>query len=422
MSGSYPGLGFDPTPGEPSAVQAVLNRFATAGEQIASIIPQLQSAVSVADGWDGDAAEGFRDYGDDIPNGLAEGADSMGRAADALVVWYATLVDNKAQAEVLDAMARKLKNQIEAAEDAVHTAQTTLSTAMAPRAVAAARSELDAATDAVGTLEAQLAVVIDEARQLQATHLAQADATAAALRGAQGDAFQPVSWLAQAVGVAGSVLGEVSAWTGRAAFVAALVPGGQVAAGVLTAASAGTGLAGTGGKLIAQQQGAPGMAGTSTVSLLLDGLLSIGGPAGKGVGQALRGLQAARREAAELGVRGLAGRAGRSAFDESQLGKAIKAFEDARGANSVKDAVERIGRTRTDELAEQSDLEKVLTGTGMAGSSATDLADYADRASGGDGLTPWQKLPGTAFDPPGLVTDATNNAVKEPFTPRTDGN
>ncbi|MGH3993024.1 MAG: WXG100 family type VII secretion target, partial [Pseudonocardiaceae bacterium] len=89
MSGSYPGLGFDPTPGEPGAVQAVLDTFATAGENIASILPQLQSAVSTADGWDGDAAEEFSDYGDDIPNGLAEGAESMGQAADALVVWYA---------------------------------------------------------------------------------------------------------------------------------------------------------------------------------------------------------------------------------------------------------------------------------------------------------------------------------------------
>lgn len=416
MSGSYPGLGFDPTPGEPGAVQAVLEKFAATGEQLASIVPQLQSAVSVADGWDGDAADEFSDYGDDIPNGLIEGAESMGKAADTLVTWYAALVDNKAQAEVLDAMARKLKKQIEAAWDAVHDAQAALSTAVSQQAVTAARNDLNTASSAVGTLQAQLDVVIDEARQLQATHLQQANTTAAALRGAAGDAFQPVSAGAQIVGVAGSVLSEVSTWTGRAAFVAALVPGvGTLPAGVLAAASAGTGLAGTGGKLLAKQQGAPGMQNTSTMSLLLDGLLSVGGPAGKGVGQALKGLKSARQEAAQLGARGLAGKAGKSAFDESQLGKALKAFNDARGANSVKDAMDRIGASRIDDLAQRGAVDKALEGTGIAGSSVVDIADKADRATGGSGLTQWEKLVGKGPDLKGLVGDAANAAGRDGF-------
>jgi hypothetical protein len=190
---------------------------------------------------------------------------------------------------------------------------------------------------------------------------------------------------------------------------------------VLAATSAGTGLAGTGGKLYAKSQGAPAMAKFSTASLLLDGVLSVGGPAGKGVGQALRGLKAARQNAADLGARGLAGRAGKAAFDDSQLGKAIKAFNDAKGANSVRDAAQRIGQAQTDDLARVGAVEKALKGAGMGGSGAMDLANYADKAGGGDGLTPWQKLPGKALDPSGLVTDAVNNAVKEPFKPRKDG-
>jgi len=418
VSGNYPGLGFDPTPGEPSAVQAVLDTFAEAGENIASILPQLESAVKVADGWSGNAAEEFSDYGDDIPNGLVEGAESMGKAADALIAWFGQLSNNKAQTEVLDAMARKLKRQIEAAWDAVRNAQNAVDTAVAPRAVASARSELSNAANAVGILEADLGIVIDEARQLEQTHLAQAEATAAAIRGAKGDAFQPVSWGSQAAGVAGTALGEISTWTGRAAFVAALVPGGQLAAGALAVTSAATGVAGTGGKLYAKSQGAPAMAKISTASLLLDGVLSVGGPAGKGVGQALKGLQAARTEAAALGARGLATKALRTGFDDSHLGKAIKAFNDAQGANSVKDAARRIGQTQADDLARVGAVEKALKGGGMAGSGATDLSHYADKASGGDGLTPWQRLPGKALDVPGLVGDATNAAVREPFRPR----
>jgi uncharacterized protein YukE len=418
VSGDYPGLGFDPTPGEPGAVQAVLDAFVSAGEQISAVLPNLQSAVRTADGWEGDAAEEFSDYGDDIPNGLAEGAQSMGQAADALVAWFGRLVNNKAQTEVLDAMARKLKRQIEAAWDAVRDAQFTLDTAVAPKAVTAARTQRDAAANAVGTLEAQLQIVIDEARQLEQDHLAQADAAAAALRGAaDGDAFQPVSWGSQAAGVAGNVLGEISTWTGRAAFVAALVPGGQVAAGVLAATSAATGVTGTAGKLYSRQQGAPNMANTSTMSLVLDGLLSVGGPAGKGVGTALGGLKEARRQAAELGAGGLSRTALRTGFTESHLGKAVKAFNDAHGANSVRDAMRRIGQTQADDLARLSDVEKVLKGTGMAGGGATDLATYADKADGGKGLNAWQKLPGKAFDVPALVTDAVNAGVREPFRP-----
>jgi uncharacterized protein YukE len=419
VSGAYPGLGFDPTPGEPGAVQAALQTFATAGEQIGQILPQLQSAVEVADGWDGDAAEEFSDYGDDIPNGLAEGAESMGQAADALITWFGQLVNNKAQAEALDAMARKLKRQLDAAWEAERDASFALSTAVSPRAQASAREDLDTAVQAIGTLQTELDIVLDEARQLQQTHLDQANAAADAIRGAKGDAFQPVSWFAQATGVAGSALSEISAWTGRAAFVAAMVPVvGDVPAGVLAATSAGTGLTGTGLKLYSKSQGAPGMANASTVGLLLDGLLSVGGPAGKGVGQALKGLKAAREEAAELGVRGLAGKAAKSAFDEGQLGKVITAFRDARGASSVKDALERIGAAQVENTGKLSAVEKALKGTGMGGSSAMDLANYADKASGGDGLTPWQKLPGKAVDAPGLVTDAVNNAVREPFKPR----
>ncbi len=419
MSGGYPGLGFDPTPGEPGAVQAVLDRFADVGQQIATIVPELQSAVKVADGWSGDAAEEFSDYGDDIPNGLIEGAESMGKAAEALITWFGQLVDNKAQTEVLDALARKLKRQIEAAWDAVSAAQHAVDTAVSPKAVTAARTGLGDATSALGTLQAQLDIVIDEARQLERTHLAQAEAAAGALRGAGGDAFQPVSGLSQAVGVAGTVMGEISTWTGRAAFVAALVPGiGTLPAGVLAATSAGTGLMGTGAKLYAKDQGAPNLAKVSTMSMVLDGLLSVGGPAGKGVGQALKGLKAAREDAAELGARGLAGKAGKAAFDDSQLGRAVKAFNDARGANSVKDAMDRIGRTQLDDLAKQSDIEKVLKGAGMPGGAAMDLANYADKANGGDGLSPLQKVPGRAFDLPGLVTDATNAGIKEALKPK----
>ena len=411
MSGAYPGLGFDPTPGEPAAVQGVLEAFADAGSQIGAALPALQGAVKTADGWDGDAAEEFSDYGDDIPKGLADGADSMGKASDALVTWFGQLTGNKAQAEVLDAMARRLKAQIESTWDQLRDAQFAAGNTVSAESRAAAQDRVDAIATRLGRLRGELDIVIDEARQLQQTHLDQANATAAAISGAAGG-FQPVSWGSQAAGVAGTALGEISTWTGRAAFVAALVPGGQVAAGVLAATSAGTGVVGAGGKIYAKTTGAPALQNSSLGGLLLDGVLSVGGPAGKGVGQVLGGLRAARREAADLGARGVAGKAAREAFDDSKLGKAIQAMQDARGANSVRDAMERIGQAKADNLAGRTALDKAFEGTGMAGSSAVDLADKADRAGGGDGLTDWEKLIGKGPDVKGLVGDASNNAVK----------
>lgn len=408
---AYPGLGFDPTPGEPPAVQAVLETFARAGELIAAALPQLQTAVENAGGWDGDAADEFRDYGDDIPKGLTEGAESMGKASDALVFWFGKLTNNKAQAEVLDAKARRLKAQIEATWDQLRDAQFAAGNTVNAESRAAAQREVDAIATRLGALRADLDIVIDEARQLQRTHLAEANATAAAISGAAGG-FQPVGWLSQAAGVAGVALGEISAWTGRAAFVAALVPGGQLAAGVLAAASAGTGVASVGSRVYAKTGGAPAMSRIGYGSLVLDGVLSVGGPAGKGVGQALGGLRAARQEAAQLGAGGLATRAGRAAFDDSRLGSAVKAFQDARGANSVRDAMERIGAAKAGDLAARGGVDKAFEGAGMATSGAMGLADSTDRLTGGDGLTAWEKVLGKGPDVKGLVNEAANVAAR----------
>ena len=408
---SYPGLGFDLTPGEPGAVQGVLESFANAGQLISAVLPDLQNAVSTADGWEGDAAEEFADYGDDIPKGLTEGAESMGKASDALVAWFAQLTSNKSQAEVLDAMARRLKAQIEATWDQLRDAQFALGNTVNAESRAAAQDQVNALATRLGTLRADLDIIIDEAKQLQQTHLDQANAAAAAVSGAAGG-FQPVSWGSQAAGVAGMALGEISAWTGRAAFVAALVPGGQLAAGVLAAASAGTGVASVGTRVYAKSGGAPSMQNYGYGALALDGLLSVGGPAGKGVGQALNGLRAARREAADLGARGVAASAGKAAFNDSRLGAAIKAYQDARGASSVRDAMERIGASKADDLAARGAVDKAFEGAGMATSGAMGLADSADRLRGGDGLTGWEKVLGKGPDAKGLVGEAANMGAR----------
>ncbi|HEY0637348.1 MAG TPA: hypothetical protein VGD67_06855 [Pseudonocardiaceae bacterium] len=401
---SYAGLGFDPTPGEPGAVRDSLAALAAAGQQLGMVIGNLESALSLSDGWSGDAADDFHDNADDLPTALTKGAESMGKAADALVTWAEQLVGNKQQTEILDKLARELKKQIAAAEGAVAAAASGARMARGAQA-GAARDAYDSAVADLASLREQLAAVIDEARTLEATHLGQAEATAAKIRGAKGDAFEPVGGFSQAVGVVSTVMGEISAWTGRAAFVAALIPGGQLAAGVLAASSAATGVAGAAGGIYAKSQDAPAFANRSYLSLGADGALSLGGPAGRGVSSFAKALKAGPRGAlkdlrrsvathastAAVSKSGYAREMARKLVDDAPLGRAIKQYQDARGADSVTEAMRRIGQIRADDMAERTVLDKALEGVSHGTSGAVGAADRLDRATGGDGVPDWMK-------------------------------
>jgi uncharacterized protein YukE len=419
---SYPGLGFDPTPGEPGDVQSVLQAFADTGGKVGLMIATLQDTLDVSDGWIGDAADDFHDNGDDLPQALQKGAESMQQAADALITWFCQLTGNKQQAEALDRIARELKKELAAAEQDLAAAASGARMATGSEAAGARRAYQAAATQ-VGSLHAQLDAVLDEARKLQRRHLDQAEATAAKLRGATGDAFEPVGGGAQVIGAVSGVMSEVSAWTGRAAFVAALVPGGQLAAGVLAATAAGTGVAGAGGSVYAKTQGVPNMANRSYLSLGVDGVLSLGGPAGRTTTQLVKALRAPRRSLATAAAtaaigrgelaRELARRGGRAAFDDSTLGKAVLAYRQAHGADSVSTAMRRIGEIRAREAAERGAIGNAVEGTRHGAESAFSLADYGQRATGGDPLGPGEKRVPKLLNPGEFVSDLVNERTRD---------
>lgn len=191
----YTGLGFDPTPGDPGAVEKALRRLANAGYELMAT-------------------------GD--PGALAGRVRSMGRAANALITWVGQLADNKRHADALDRVARVLRHQLREAVTRLLQAQAELSVA-ADRP--AARVAVDRAGAQAGWVRRQLDAVIDQAHTLRDKHLAQAEAAATGVSGGPRPAGD----------------GDLADWTGRAAFVAALLatgPAGLTAAGVLAGAMA----------------------------------------------------------------------------------------------------------------------------------------------------------------------------------------
>jgi uncharacterized protein YukE len=415
---SYPGLGFDPTPGEPSAVESALTQLADGGGKLEMLMGTIEGDLDLSDGWEGSAADEFHDNLDDIPRALNSGAQSMGYVVDALVTWAGQLVDNKRQTELLDKLALELKQQLREAVTELNQAKAALESARgADRA--GAQAAFDRAAVHAVSVNDQFDAVIEQARALQEKHLAQAEATATKIAGASNsDTFEPTGKFAQVTGTIGGVLGDISEWTGRAAFVAALLgPAGWTAAGALAGVTAISGVTGTGAQLYAKQAGVHSLQNTSTLGLLADGVLSIGGPVGTGGRQLLKALKSngpkgvldvLKNVQPQTITKGL-----KEALEEGQAGQAVRALRDAGEASTVREAAENIGKIKAEEMAKRDAIDKALEGAGHAGSSAVDAADLLDKATGGDGTPDWLTIPGRLPDLPGAAGAAVDHFSKE---------
>src|SRR6266498_3136244 len=245
MTRGFPALGFDPTPGEADAVQTLMLQLATAAELIDATLPRLEEACKITDDadWGGSAAEEFSDHGDDLPQGLGKGREAIEAVATALSGWHSTLVGNQAQADVLEAAAKKLKAKLMTFDEC-----TTESTAVS----------------------AQLARIIDDAHRLEARHLKSANATADAIRdGKDGDPFKPEndSWYVQAFDGTAVAADGVSLATGTIAAGLAATGVGVVPAAAFEVASTGTGAVGSLAALGQQLSGSRNAPGWTAVAL-----------------------------------------------------------------------------------------------------------------------------------------------------------
>jgi ABC-type transporter Mla subunit MlaD len=179
---AYPGLGFDPAPGDPGRVAALAEAAASAARHAADAHTGITGAVDRSRPWVGQAADEFRRRAAELPAGLAAQRDSAAAAADVLFGWAATLADLQRRAEQLDRTARALRARIAAAERLVEewtTAVSVASTHTRPQAaatLAAHQQELDA-------LHTELTPILHSAAQLAAEHQRAADRVTGELRG-----------------------------------------------------------------------------------------------------------------------------------------------------------------------------------------------------------------------------------------------
>jgi len=187
---AYPGLGFDPTPGEAAAVDGALTRIGRGRRQVEGCAVDLRGALR-AGGWTGPAAAAYGSSVAELPRALDRADRSLDRAGLALETWLRRLLDNQREASRLDARARALRGSPD--------------------------------------LEGELRRTLDAARRLRSRHVRQAAAAAAALRAGVW------VWESAAEGVAVAA-GQVSGWTGQVAWLGAS-PG--VGGAALPGASAG---------------------------------------------------------------------------------------------------------------------------------------------------------------------------------------
>jgi hypothetical protein len=153
-------------------VEAVLTRLGHAAESVDGSAHGLRRAAR-SGSWQGPAASAFRSGSADLAGGLDDAVTALRTASRTVSAWQSRLAANQREAEELEAQARALRADPEQAP--------------------------------------ALARVLDRARRLQARHLRQAAAAAAALRSAT--ASMP-GWPAAGTG---RHAGQVSGWTGEVA-------------------------------------------------------------------------------------------------------------------------------------------------------------------------------------------------------------
>jgi hypothetical protein len=336
---SFPALGFDPTPGEADAVQTLMLQLATAGELVNATRPRLEDAVRLADDaeWIGDAAEEFSDHGDDLPQGLGKGGDAINAVATALTSWHTTMVTNQAQAEILEAAAKKLKAKL---------------------------STFKVCDDESTAVSTQLSRVLDDARRLEARHLKAANSTADAIRkGKDGDPFKPENdaWYVQAFDGVAVAADGVSLATGTVAAGLAATGVGLPAAAVLEVASTGTGAVGSLAALGQQLSGSRNAPGWTAVALGLGTSVVPGG------GTAAAAVRSGGRVVVKRG-------------SKAAIRAARKDIAAAATGGGVPGVINNVRKIRTNGLEGKVSRDLTATGREVAKREGIDLpANLADR-------------------------------------------
>ncbi len=210
---TYRGLEFDPTAGSLDAVHAAIAQLSSADSALGTVEPALRDAERHSGGWEGAAAETFRDRLRATPSDFDATQRRLRDAVAVLERWARTLTENQRRTEELDATAVLLRRQLADARDVLADKQNALDLASTPSVAAGASIELSGATNRVADLEARLTEVLDEARALEREHRRAADEVADELAAAGSAAPAPRPAERPAIRALAGVLGQASRTT-----------------------------------------------------------------------------------------------------------------------------------------------------------------------------------------------------------------
>ncbi|MGX1886349.1 putative T7SS-secreted protein [Streptomyces sp. NPDC055287] len=210
----YPNLGWNPTPGIPSEVNALKQKVTTAATALRTCHTQLQKLIGESSYWEGDAAKAFREAIDgELPTYIKNAARSLEKASAQLGNWDGYLTANRDLAQKYDAAAAEKKAAANTAKDRHDKAGqhpdlklagqqfgTQEEADAATARLRAAERSLNEATTALNQANGAYDDVITKAKTLETTHSDNAETVAKSLDDAT-DKLAPKEpgWLSKAV-------------------------------------------------------------------------------------------------------------------------------------------------------------------------------------------------------------------------------
>jgi hypothetical protein len=268
--GHYPLLQID-LAGSPGSVQAAIESMRNAVSELVASGQRLHSALDFAGTWGGAAADSYRAAGTDLVPALNSGVQSLGIAGSALETWATQLANNQHTADQWEREAEQLTNQIA-------VAKSNYEAAYARNRPGQDSGQSDLAYNQWQQLDARLNDLQYQAEMLREKHISQADATAARIRSARPNAFEPATHpglLQSFINGVTSLAGTIAQWSATVTAIAAPIPGVDLLDAVTGPLAAVTGtvhLAGEGEQVLTGSPSAP-----SALGFVLDAVDARGG-------------------------------------------------------------------------------------------------------------------------------------------------
>ena len=191
----FPGLGFDPAPGDPAALTAA----AEAAKSTAGLFERSVTTVSGLDSstWSGAAGDGFRSQLASLPRDLGTARDAHSTAASALSDYAAELTGQQSRASSLEEQAVALRARQHSAVDAVNAlARRTAPTGSAQ--LTDLQDQYRSARSTADQITGDLDAVLSAARGLKDAHQAAAKRAAQRIRDAAAPPYKEPSWWSRA--------------------------------------------------------------------------------------------------------------------------------------------------------------------------------------------------------------------------------